>query len=144
MRKVVITEDMVRHWSILHRESDWVPKGPYCRLCSTLVRVRRRVNRRKSLIYYFEVGEEVYRVDYPNGTYGLYHVACVEDPANADKLKNILRMDVDRWDGLTDFLTELSEQNPTERQLIDRVKARFNCGHTTAWRRVKAFLQNPT
>jgi hypothetical protein len=144
MRKVVITEEEIRHWAILHRESDWTPRKPYCKLCSNIVKVHRRVSRRRSQINYFRAGEEVYRVDYPNGTYGLYHIECIEDPKNADKLKNVLRMDVDRWDGLKDFLNELSKEDLTERQLIDRVKARFKCGHTTAWRRVKAFMQNPT
>ena len=74
MKKIVITEDMVRTWFILHRESrSWAPRRPYCKLCSVV-----HGDRRKADVKYLAVGEEVMRIDYPSGSFGLYHPECSE------------------------------------------------------------------
>ena len=79
MRKITVTEDMWDTWSILHRESkSWRPKKPFCKLCSNV----ESINRRKWTVNYLKVGTEVYRVDFANDTFSLYHIECIDNPKN--------------------------------------------------------------
>ena len=71
-----------------------------------MVHLAGRIGVGKSDLKYFHVGETVYQVTYPNGQKGFYHIACVDGPQRKDRqmiVEEILRYDVDKWNGLEDF-----------------------------------------
>lgn len=143
MKRVVMTKEIIKYWNILHREAHWTPHKPYCKLCSNLFFRRGHLVRSKSEIKYFAEGEPVYKVEFANRTVGYYHVECIDNPKDKwmrRKVETICNLDVDKWLELENFLKELSAQNLSKRQMIDKVKVEFNCSHSTAWRKVSAFL----
>lgn len=138
MQKVTVTKEMIQNYFSRMKGRNFDPNHPFCRICSTI-----SFSGKKPLeINYFCVGETVYRVTYPNGQKGFYHVSCIDAPEGMHQkimVEEILRLDVDKWNGLEDFITELVEKNFTDKKVISRIQERFNCSHSTAWRRLGQF-----
>ena len=157
MKKVTITQEIIDEFKKRHehRPEKWKSKF-VCKLCLPLWRASK-----KGLAEYwqplprnyFKDGQEVYEVTYPNGQIGYYHVLCVDKlrelsrdkklvktyPFYFIQLEDILRYDIDRWQGINTFIKDSVDKNQTDKQVIANVMSRFDCGHTTAWRKLRAF-----
>lgn len=129
MRKITVTEDLVKYWRYLHRESRWTPLKPYCKLCSTVSRYKS-----KCKINYFKAGDTAIRIDFTNNTYALYHPECI---ANLSKDAYLFKLDRDKWKGLQDFVNTLRVQNLTEAQLARKIMQQYECSRATAYRKIK-------
>jgi len=85
-------------------------------------------------------------VTYPNGQKGFYHTKCIDDPPERMDQKimveNILRYDVDKWNGLEDFIKNLVQKRVSDKKIRAKIKERFNCSPTSAWRRLREFQAN--
>ena len=142
MKKVVMTQDMIDAYFSRMKDRKLDPNYPFCRICSNLVFFRGKKLSVKSTINYFHAGETVYQVTYPNGTKGFYHIECVDAPKREDQkimVEDILRYDVDKWNGLEDFIKGLVEKKVSDKQIITETSLKFNCSYTTAWRRLREF-----
>jgi hypothetical protein len=142
MKKVVMTKQMVQDYFSRMKDRKSDPNYPFCRICSKIVFFRGKHISAKSDLKYFHVGETVYQVTYPNGQKGFYHIACVDGPQRKDRqmmVEEILRYDVDKWNGLEDFIRDLVEKKTSDKQIIEEVGLKFNCSRTTAWRRLRRF-----
>jgi len=158
MKKVVMTQEIIddfkqRH---MHRPDKWQTAFS-CKLCRQLWRASLQ-----NLAEYwqqhpratFKAEQEVYEVTYPNGTVGYYHVLCVDRlrelcerkgkdvPYFCMELEQIFRYDIDKWRGVKAFIKPLVEKKLSDKQVIAEIALRFNCSHTTAWRKLRAFHNN--
>jgi len=139
MKKAVITQAMIDAYFSRMKDRKFDPNYPFCRICS---RVPRDGCIGNIEVNYFNVGETVYEVTYPNGTKGFYHIKCVDDPERMDqkiRVEDILRYDVDKWNGMEDFIKNLLEKKLPDKKAIARIMKRFNCSYTTGWRRLNQF-----
>ena len=142
MKKVIMTKQMIQNYFSRMKDRKFDPNYPFCKICSKIVFFRGKHISVKSDLKYFEVEETVYQVTYPNGTKGFYHVSCIEAPQTMDqkiRVEDILRMDIDKWNGLEDFIRDLVEKKVSDKQIMAEVGLKFNCSYTTAWRRLRHF-----
>jgi len=142
MKKVFMTKQMVQEYFSRMKDRKFDPNYPFCRICSKIVFFKGKLISAKSDLKYFHVGETVYQVTYPNGQKGFYHIACVDGPQRVDQkimVEEILRYDVDKWNDLEDFIRSLVEKKLSDKQIIAEVGLKFNCSHTTAWRKLRNF-----
>ena len=158
MKKMVMTQEIIddfkqRH---MHRPDKWQTAFS-CKLCRPLWRASK-----VGLAEYWEerlkptlrAGQEVYVVTYPNGTVGYYHVLCVDRLKELREkqvdnsfgflfeIEEILRYDIDKWRGVQDFIKPLVQKEHSKQHIIAEIMTRFNCSHTTAWRKLRAFNKN--
>ena len=144
MKRVVVTKEMVRFWHVLHREDDWTPYKPYCKLCSVLVKFKGRwgrISKHRSTINYLAVGEEVYQVTYANGHTALYHIECIDHPKDERmrmRVENIKRYDKDRWTELDSFIRLHVREGLPNTKIVKLIQRRFNCSRATAYRKLDA------
>jgi len=128
MKEIVITQEIVKYWRYLHRESVWTAHKPYCRLCSVVSRFR---SKRK--INYLKIGDKAIRIDFTDKTYSLYHPECI---AKLDKNAHLFKLDRDRWQGLQAFINTLKEKNLTSPQLAREIMKEYQCSRATAYRKI--------
>lgn len=70
--------------------------GPYCKLCSPSVIMRRQdswgvryIPRKRRHHVAIKLGEKVVMVTFRNGTLAYYHESCWNDPDNKEKVESI-------------------------------------------------------
>jgi len=136
MQKIVMTREIRREWynKRIGATSLKRPKFPFCSICSRLGRYGGAI--------YLKSGEEVYLVEYPNGTHGYYHVECMNNPKTPDQQAHVERikiLDIDHWRDIDSFIKGLVEKKLGERQTIEQIVEQFECSYTTAWRRLRAY-----
>lgn len=142
MKKVVMTQEMIQDYFLRMEPRRFDPNYPFCKICSHIIFVRGKQISANSTIKYFQAEETVYQVTYPNGQKGFYHVKCIDDPERIDQkimVENILRYDIDKWNGLKDFIENLVEKKVSDKKIRAKIKERFNCSPTSAWRRLREY-----
>lgn len=165
MRKIVMTQEIIDDFKERYKNrSDSWTGACMCKLCRPLWLASKQglaeycQERLRSV---FKSGQDVYVVTYPNGTVGYYHVQCVDrlkalcsnqelaktQPFYCMQLEEILRYDVDKWNTINSFIKRLIQNNKSgvkleDSQIIAEIMKAYGCSHTTAWRRLRSFMQN--
>lgn len=142
MKKMVMTQEMIQNYFSRMKDRRLHPDYPFCKICSNIVLFRGKKISAKSTINFFQEGETVYEVTYPNGEKGFYHTKCIDDAERMDHkimVENILRYDVDKWNGLEDFVKNLVQKKVSDKKIRAKIKERFDCSPVTAWRRLREF-----
>ena len=146
MKKTVVTHEILDDYHERKKgREEYEPTHLFCPLCSRW-RLRRRTvytewerKNFRPVVNFFKVGDEVIMVQYPNGAKGYYHVTCFEDPKNAKAVENILRLDVDKWNGVNNFIRTLVEKKLSDKQIIAEICSKYRCSYSSGYRRLRQF-----
>jgi len=155
MKKTIMTQEIIDKFN--KSQEKRLPKHRVaftCKLCPDLFNASQN-----GLVEYwqpsfqpvFKADQEVYAVTYPNGTTGYYHIQCMDrlrklhvqygekQPFYFMTLENILRLDVDKWQEINTFIETLIEKKLSDKHIIEAISSKFECSHTTAWRRLRYY-----